>query len=279
MTTNITNFNAEGSIASLAPTVARLFSAVTPALASESPIESVLEMHKRVVCGEPIERCLIFCPDALGVHIWRSCMRHLDTITELAELRVPLLSVMPPKTPVCFASIFTGAKPIEHGILKYERPVLRCETLFDVLLRANQSIAIVSVRNCSIDLIFRERNIEYFSEQYDEDVLLRAIGLVKENRHNLIIVYQQEYDDLLHKNDPFSELCVQAVTNHVNSFVIIARTAMNEWNRHNNAIIFAPDHGAHIDSASGHGDHGVNIPDDMQLFHWYGINRACTKAG
>jgi hypothetical protein len=108
---------------------------------------------------------------------------------------------------------------------------------------------------------------------------LRAICLVKENRHNLIIVYQQEYDDLLHKNDPFSELCVQAVTNHVNSFVIIARTAMNEWNRHNNAIIFAPDHGAHIDSASGHGDHGVNIPDDMQLFHWYGINRACTKAG
>jgi hypothetical protein len=279
MTTEVANFIAEGSIAKLAPTVAHLFTATIPTLASEPPIESVLEVHSRVVCGEPIERCLIFCPDALGLHIWRSCMSHMDTIKEHADLRIPLLSVMPPKTPVCFASMFTGGQPADHGIMKYERPVLRCETLFDVLLRANQSIAIVAVGNSSIDLIFRERNIEYFSEEYDEDVLVRAVDLVKENRHNLIIVYQQEYDDLLHKNDPFSELCIRAVTKHVHSFVTIARNALNEWSGHNNAIIFAPDHGAHVDSVSGHGDHGMNIPEDMQLFHWYGINSARTKAG
>jgi hypothetical protein len=279
MTTEIANFNAEGSIATLTPTVANLFAAAIPTLAREPPIESVLEVHKRVVCGEPMERCLIFCPDALGLHIWRSCMSHVDTITELADLRIPLLSVMPPKTPVCFASMFTGGQPVDHGIIKYERPVLRCETLFDVLLRANQSIAIVAVRNSSIDLIFRERNMEYFSEQYDEEVVGRAVDLIKENRHNLIIVYQQEYDDMLHKSDPFSELCIQAVTNHVRSFITIAGTARNEWSEHNNAIIFAPDHGAHVDSVSGNGDHGMNIPEDMQLFHWYGINSALTKAG
>ncbi|OGL44045.1 MAG: hypothetical protein A2161_16090 [Candidatus Schekmanbacteria bacterium RBG_13_48_7] len=272
MTTDMDNFYAEGSIASLTPTVAKLFAADIPTLSSASPIESVLEIHERIVGSAPIERCLIFCPDALGVHIWRSCMSHLDSITEFADLRIPLLSVMPPKTPVCFASMFTGGQPIDHGIMKYERPVLKCETLFDVLLRANYSIAIVAVKNSSIDLIFRERNIDYFSEQYDGEVVARTIDLIEENRHNLIVVYQQEYDDMLHKNDPFSDLCIQAVANHVRSFITIARTALNAWNGHNSAIIFASDHGAHIDSASGHGDHGMDIPEDRQLFHWYKIN-------
>ena len=142
-----------------------------------------------------------------------------------------------------------------------------------------QSIAIVAVHDSSMDLIFRERNIEYFSEQYDEDVLGRAVDLIKENRHNLIIVYQQEYDDLLHKNDPFSDVCIQAVANHVRSFNTIAKTARQEWVGQNNAIIFAPDHGAHVDSVTGKGDHCMNIPEDMQLFHWYGINSAHTKTG
>jgi hypothetical protein len=200
-------------------------------------------------------------------------------IAKYADIRIPLLAVMPPKTPVCFASMFTGGQPIDHGIMKYERPVLRCETLFDVLLCANQSIAIVAVGNSSIDLIFRERKIEYFSERYDEEVVERTVELIEENRHNLIIVYQQEYDDMIHKNDPFLDLCIQAVTHHVHSFITIASTSLNAWSGHNNAIIFAPDHGAHFDSASGHGDHGLDIPEDMQLFHWYGINSARKKAG
>jgi hypothetical protein len=279
MTTGMANFNAEGSIASLAPTAAHLFATAVPSLASEGPIESVLEIHQRVVAGKPIERCLIYCPDALGVHIWRSCGNHLDTIAELAHLRIPLLSVMPPKTPVCFASMFTGGRPVDHGILKYERPVLKCETLFDVLLDADQSIAIVAVNNSSIDLIFRERNMEYFSEKNDEAVLERTIAVINENRHNLIVAYQQEYDDMLHKHNPFSDPCIDAVTNHVRDFITMAKTARNVWSGYNNAVIFAPDHGAHIDSASGHGDHGVDIPEDMQLFHWYGINSALSTVG
>ena len=274
MRTGIENFKAVSSIASLTPTVAHLFGIAMPALAREGPIESVLEMHKRFAGGKPIERCLIYCPDALGVHIWRACVNHLDAIAALANLRIPLLSVIPPKTPVCFASMFTGGQPVDHGILKYERPVLKCETLFDVILNANLSIAIVTVNNSSIDLVFRERNIEYFSEKYDKAVLERSVAIINENRHNLIVVYQQEYDDMLHKYDPFSDLSIQAVTNHVGDFVKIAGTALNVWSGYNNAIIFAPDHGAHVDSASGHGNHGKDIPEDMQLFHWYGIYSA-----
>jgi hypothetical protein len=77
MATDLTNFKAVSSIASLTPTAARLFGTVTPTLAYESPLESVLKRHQRVIGVEPIDRCLIFCPDALGVHIWRSCVSHI----------------------------------------------------------------------------------------------------------------------------------------------------------------------------------------------------------
>ncbi|WP_419661042.1 hypothetical protein [Desulfosarcina variabilis] len=55
MTNEASNFIAEGSIATLAPTVARLFVAAIPTLASEPHIESVLEVNNSVACGEPIE--------------------------------------------------------------------------------------------------------------------------------------------------------------------------------------------------------------------------------
>ena len=45
---------------------------------------------------------------------------------------------------------------------KYDKPVLRCETIFDSLVNAGKKVAIVAVRNSSIDSIFRERTIDYY---------------------------------------------------------------------------------------------------------------------
>ena len=83
--------------------------------------------------------------------------------------------------------------------------------------------------------------------------------------------YQQEYDDLLHETEPFSDPCIRAVNNHVSSFSEIVKTASEAWCEHNYAIVFAPDHGAHVDPKTGNGNHGEDIPEDMDLFHWYGL--------
>jgi hypothetical protein len=265
-------FKADGTVASLTPTVTHLFATLAPRLASEPPLEAVSQLKSQNLGIDPIERCLIFCPDALGAHVWHLCDHHIQTIAEHANLRIPLASVNPPKTPVCFASMFTGAQPQDHGIRKYERPVLSCETLFDVLLSVHKKVAIVAVADSSVDLIFRNRRIDYFSEPYDREVTDRAVTVIRDNHHDLVIVYQQEYDDLLHATDPFSDACIQAVSNHIASFTTVAKTASEAWRGHNYAIIFAPDHGAHLDPGSGHGDHGEDIPEDMQLFHWYGVH-------
>jgi predicted AlkP superfamily phosphohydrolase/phosphomutase len=68
-------------------------------------------------------------------------------VVSFAPIEISLQSVTPPKTPVCFASLFTGAAPDQHGIRKYEKPVLKCDTLFDALIRAGKRGAIVAVRD------------------------------------------------------------------------------------------------------------------------------------
>lgn len=272
-------FCAQGTIASVASTVARLFGAPLPTEECESPLASVLDARRQTIGTVSLERCLIYCPDALGVHIWNARPDLASAVSNHAALRVPVSSVLPPVTPVCFASMFTGVPPELHGIRKYERPVLKRETLFDALLRAGKKIAIVAVRNSSIDLIFRERKLDYFSEDYDNEVLGRAVDLVNQNHHDLIVAYHQEYDDLLHKTEPFSEECLQAAAHHVASFRTLVETVCSAWRSLPHAILFAPDHGAHVDPATGHGDHGENIPEDMHLYHWYGFGGTQPRHG
>lgn len=261
----------EGTIASLTPTVCGLFQTVPPALTSEPMLASIWARSKEVLGDGGIERCLIYCPDALGDQVWSRFPEEAAKISAHCPERVHLSSVLPPITPVCYASVFTGAPPAKHGILRSERPVLTCDTLFDALLRAGRRVAIIAVHDSSIDRLFRNRAIDYFSEVYDEAVTARVMELLAADRHDLVVVYHQEYDDELHEAQPFSEQCVRALLNHITSAQELASNAWSAWVGRRHALIVAPDHGAHLDEAKGVGDHGLDIPEDMHVSHWYGI--------
>ena len=264
-------FMYDGSIASITPNVCQMFGVDKPALAEERAVNAVIQYANGELANGSLERCLVYCPDALGDQIWSKSTEHVEAITACAPRQIHVSSVVPPVTPVCFASVFSGAPPERHGIRKYERPTLTCDTLFDALLRAGKRIAIVAVRDSSIDLLFRDRRLDYFSETYDREATERALSVIDDNTHHLVVVYHQEYDDLLHQTHPHSDVCMQAVAHHVQSFEVLTRAAHKAWAAHNHAIIFAPDHGAHTDPATGHGDHGLDIPEDMSLRHWYGV--------
>jgi hypothetical protein len=258
-------------ITALTPTVCKLMGVPPPQTATCSSLDGISGAADRVFGGQSAEKCLIFCPDAIGAHLWSRPELDFGNILKTAPMRLELRSVIPPKTPVCFASMFTGAPPEIHGIRRYERPVLSCDTLFDAVLRAKRRVAIVAVRNSSIDLIFRGRALDYFSEAYDSEVLDRALQLVRATDHDLIIAYQQEYDDTLHRTTPLSDECLRAAQNHLDAFDRLAETVRESWRPFRRALIFAPDHGAHLDPATGRGDHGENSPEDMHLFHCYGL--------
>lgn len=258
-------------ITSVTPTVCRLLGVAPPTTSACSALDRVARAAGEVVGKVPVDKCLIFCPDAIGAHLWNHPELDFRRVLDAAPLQIPVRSVIPPKTPVCFASMFTGALPEVHGIRRYERPVLACDTLFDALIRGRKRVAIVAVRDSSIDLIFRGRNLDYYAEIYDSEVLERTLQLVQMNEHDVIVAYQQEYDDTLHKTIPLSDACIRAAKNHLDAFARLAHAASESWSSYRRVLVFAPDHGAHIDPSTGHGDHGEDIPEDMHVFHCYGL--------
>jgi hypothetical protein len=118
---------------------------------------------------------------------------------------------------------------------------------------------------------FRERALDYYSEPYDPEVLARATTLLAADEHDVIVAYQQAYDDTLHRTWPLSPECLEAARSHLDDFATLARAACRAWRGRAWAAVFAPDHGAHLDPATGRGDHGEDVPEDMHLFHCYGV--------
>jgi len=254
------------TIASVTPTVCSLMGIECDG----KPVEPVLHEAKQIGM-ESVKKALIYAPDALGVHLLERFQSSFDRVKRTASIFVEVQSVKPSITPVCFATMFTGVPPEDHGIRKYEKPVVRAKTLFDRAILAGKKVAIVAVKESSIDLIFRERELDAFSEEYDPQVTDRTIELMMADKHDLILAYHQEYDDMLHQTDPFSPGAIQAMENHISSFEKLSEAFNSYWRQHNRLIIFAPDHGAHIDPKTGKGSHGLDIPEDMELIHYYGL--------
>ena len=242
-----------------------------PSLCDVQPLDEILKSSRKTFNGGTVERCLVFAPDAIGNHLFEGYPSFLTSVAKVASQEVFLSSVMPTVTPTCFASIFTGAEPAQHGVRKYEKPALKCDTLFDSLIRAGKSVAIVAVKDSSIDSIFRGRAIDYFAEEYDAGVRKQVISLLRADKHDFIVAYHQEYDDKMHATTPFDPAAIRAAEKNIASFVEIGEAFDEHWSEYNRAIVFAPDHGAHIDPATGKGSHGTESSNDMEMRHFYGL--------
>jgi predicted AlkP superfamily pyrophosphatase or phosphodiesterase len=220
-----------------------------------------------------LERAFIYAPDAVGRSLFEEKHDWFSHVLPYAPIEVQLRSVFPPKTPVAFASMFTGVMPRVHGIKEYKKPILKCDTLFDALARAHRKVAIIAVKESSIDLIFKGRKVDYFTEDYDPEVKDRALELLKEDKHDLILAYNQEYDDVMHREGTRSYVALGALRNHLRTFQELSEAVNKCWKGHDRAIIFTPDHGAHQETKEGKGVHGDDIPEDMEVVHLYGFKK------
>ena len=253
------------------PTICELMQVDSPKTTQAHALPQVLGEAKNIFGEEPVEKCLIYAPDALGSFLLTKFSAEFNKIKEFAPITADLEAVMKSFTPVCFASMFSGALPETTGISKYEKPVLTIETIFDVLAKAGKKVALVAVKDCSIDVIFRQRDIEYYSEPYDEDVTKRTLELLKQNEVDVIVAYNQEYDDFLHKTEPFSNQCINAMHKHLKTFNLLAEAFNKYWSKYNRSITFTPDHGAHFDTLKNKGVHGTDMPEDLNVRHYWGL--------
>ena len=243
------------------------------------PVERVLTMAK-LKFGErkqrviDCDRVFFYNPDAVASWVYENHISIFRPLTSRAGLTCDMLAMEPSVTPVCFGSMYSGKTPAEHGIREYTKPVLKVNTVFDDLAAAGLKVAIVCTAGDSIAEIFKERSVDYSIYDKVEHCNMKALELIEADRHDMIVLYNGNYDEVMHKKGPESRQALQALRENVGTFCQIHDAIEKHWNNHNTVLAFAPDHGCHK-RLFGKGDHGKTIPEDMNIKHFYSF--ICRK--
>ena len=141
--------------------------------------------------------------------------------------------MFPPVTPVCFASMYSGLEPQHHGIMKYEKPVLKVNTVYDDHNLCN----------------------------------LKAMELIEQDRHDMIVLYNGNYDWAIHRFRPEGKRSLKELRANIDTCCKLCDAILKHWKIRNTALFFSPDHGCH-NSILPPGNHGKDIPEDMNIRHF-----------
>lgn len=238
-----------------------------PACAAEKN-DSLVQYVDTALQGKKADRIVMYNPDAVAQWIFEKYPAFFKEALRHTELQIPFSTVMPSVTPVCFGTMYTGAQPAVHGIRKYEKPVIRIDTLFDALIRAGKKPVIIAETNCSLAHIFCEREMDYFIYSTIEEVNAKAAEVILEDKYDFIVVYNGNYDSRMHKTGPESTASLGELRCNVQSFAWIASMIEKHWKSHNTLLGFAMDHGCHeIDGENG--SHGLDMDEDLNIVHLY----------
>ena len=233
--------------------------------------EELVAYIDKVFGGQKADRLLMFNPDAVAQWIYEKYPSYCKEAKSCTEVEIPLRTVMPSVTPVCFATMYSGAQPAIHGIQKYAKPVLTIDTFFDALVRAGKKVALITSGDCSMSKIFLERNIDYFHYEPNDSVAhtnAMAAEVILRDEHDVVIVYNGNYDSVMHKFGPESPESLGELRANSIDFAMFSQMIERNWSHHNTLVGFAMDHGCHeIDGNCG--AHGLDMEEDLNIVHLY----------
>lgn len=241
--------------------------------------EKLTQYIDRAFGGAKADRVVMYNPDAISQWVYRKHPFFTAQLDEHTDMELPLCSVLPSFTPVCFGTMYTGAQPAVHGIQGYVKPVIKIDTLFDALIRAGKKPAIVSYDQCSLGIIYRERPMDYFICRDWDEATAVGVELILKDEHDFIVIYNGNYDAEAHNYGPESVEALSELRSNVHNFGMISDLIRRNWKHHNTLLSFAMDHGNHlIDEANGFprydekdivGAHGFDLEEDLNIVHRY----------
>lgn len=251
----------------IAASVASIMGVKPPACAHPA-MDVLTQKAEKILGGRKAQRVLLYNPDAVALWLYCKYTDLFAPVIARTSAAIPLGSVMPSVTPVCFASMYSGAMPDVHGIQSYTKPVLTVDTLFDALIRAGKKPVIVCTEGDSISRIFLERDMDYFFYPTHEECNKKALELLEEDHYDLIVVYNGNYDTVMHRYAPESREALAELERNSADFARLYDAAKEAWTGYDCMIAYCPDHGCHeIDG--GLGSHGLDMPEDMNVVHFF----------
>ena len=257
------------SLDTLCAALAYAFGIEPPAQAAEKNPELSAYIDK-AFAGRKADRVVMYNPDAIAQWVYEKYPHFFTAATQRAELELPLATVMPSVTPVCFGTMYTGAQPEVHGIQKYEKPVITIDTLFDALIRAGKRIALITNGKCSLSRIYLQRDMDYyhFENGNIEETNAKMAEILLRDEHDLIVLYNGNYDAVMHKRGPESAEALAELRTNCHVYACICDMIAEHWQHHDTLVGFAMDHGCHaIDDDCG--SHGLYMEEDINIVHLY----------
>ena len=111
--------------------------------------------------------------------------------------------------------------------------------------------------------------MDYFIYETEEEVNKKAFEVIAEDKYDLVVIYNGNYDGTMHKFGPESEEAMTELKKNLEYYVELVKYVKEKWAHHNVVYGFLPDHGCHeVDGDCG--AHGLDMTDDMNIIHLYG---------
>ena len=136
---------------------------------------------------------------------------------------------------------------------------------------AGKKLAIVSTAGDSISVIFLNRSMDYFIYDTVDEVNAKAHELIEADRHDVIVVYNADYDAQMHRTGPESPEAMDRLRANIAVYSGLVDAVRDKWPHHNTLYGFMPDHGCHLIDG-GCGSHGLDMDTDMNVIHFYGFS-------
>jgi predicted AlkP superfamily pyrophosphatase or phosphodiesterase len=246
---------------------------IEPPAEAEAPNAALCKFVDEAFEGRKVDRIFMYNPDAVAEWVYRKYPQLMKEAVDVTQLELPMQTVMPSVTPVCFGTMYTGAQPAVHGIRKYEKPVIAIDTLFDALIRAGKKPCIISqTPKCSMSNIFNGREMMYFVGGTIESATAKAMEVIIRDEYDFVVVYHGNYDALMHKFGPESIEALSELRCNVRTFGAFVSQIKEHWQGHDVLYGFAMDHGCHLIDGDC-GSHGLDMPEDLNICHLYGAQK------
>ena len=230
--------------------------------------EQLVEYIDQKLGGKKADRIFMYNPDAVAQWVYEKYEKLVREAKRNSDIEVPMRTVMPSVTPVCFGTMYTGAQPAVHGITKYAKPVITIDTLFDALIRAGKKAAIIAQKPTSMGNIYLNRNMDYYIYDTIVESNAKAVELILSDEYDFIALYNGNYDSAMHHNGPESYVALAELRLNAEMFATMSKLIETHWKQHNTLVGFAMDHGCHeIDGNAG--SHGLDMEEDLNIVHLY----------
>lgn len=263
----------ETGIHHYAATIADLTGVDRPKLAEEPISRVVTEI--RSLTGKPFDRLLIFSPDCYAQWMLEKRPEVLKTIRKHCPVMVPMHSMRPSVTPVCYSAIFTGAMPEVNGITE-KKGKQENDSLFDSFIRAGKKVALITGEKNSMNVLWTGKGMSYFLYKSDEERIRIARELICDDQYDVIVCYLCGYDSADHKYGPEAPEAEAVFYEEAAAFDDLASLIKENWKGHITLVSFMTDHGCHACEPIAENDfdlgtHGSDMPCDQNILHFYGV--------